>query len=124
MAISIEYKWDEASTSENLLDKSSTAALKFIVTGDAGVDTEFSAREALALLAPPLYGTLLKETVTILNRISDGGGEVKWDAEVRYANPKDKEQPKPKDESYVILEVRSGGGSTIQRTFSKELVEE
>lgn len=124
MPISVAYQFDEVSTSESLLDRNSRAVLKAFVYGTPGVDNEFTAREGLKLLAPEMYGSLIKDTVSILRRVVDNGTDLAWEGEVGYAHQDQKEQPKPTDETTTVLEIRSGGGGTTQRTFSRDLIEE
>lgn len=124
MAIQLEPKWDEVTTKENPNDRNSSARLRFIAFGTPGIDNEFTARQATFLLAPATYGTLVIDDVAILGRLSDTADQVSWDVEVSYAHPNEKEQPKPNDETTTVLEIRSSGSETNQRTFSIALLQE
>lgn len=123
MAVTIAPKWDNISTSESLLDRNSSARLRYIAYGDSN-DTEEDVRNALKLYAPDLFGTLIKSHVAVLSFIGETPEGMQWDTEVTYSHADEKDREKPSDESTVILEIRSGGGSTANRTYSEALVEE
>lgn len=123
MAIEFELEFDGVSTQEDLLGKNSRAALRFNARCSAA-ETELEVREALKTVAPSMYQGLILSGVGVISMVADNPAERVYKTEATYSQPDGKEPPKPTDESFVVLELRSAGGTTLNRTFSQALIEE
>lgn len=121
--IDFTLEFDGVNVQEDLLGNNSRASLRYIARCSAA-ETEQEVREALKAIAPQSYQSLVLTGVGVLNMVADNPGDRIYNAEASYSQPQGKEPPKPKDETTVVLEIRSGGGTTLQRTFSEGLVEE
>lgn len=123
MAIEFSLEFDGISVSEDLLGRGSRASLRYTARCTAG-ETEQQVRESLKMIAPQMYENLLLSGAEIVSMVADNPGDRVYHTEATYSKPEDKEPPKPTDESTVVLELRSAGGTTINRLFSQALIQE